>query len=98
MKCAVLFDAVHVVDVDAVLEVVDQTEGARILGDMIRQRMLERLEVMGEPQAELFNLFQQIEANGNGTLSRDEFAVFMNALERNFSRKKMLQVFRGINI
>lgn len=58
----------------------------------MRSKILSRLKEMGEPQAELYNLFREIDDNGNGNLSRDEFATFMNAIEINFSRKKWQQV------
>ncbi|RYG65193.1 EF-hand domain-containing protein, partial [archaeon] len=62
------------------------------LGEQMRSKILSRLKEMGEPQAELYNLFREIDDNGNGNLSRDEFATFMNAIEINFSRKKWQQV------
>lgn len=38
-----------------------------------------------------------MDAKKSGMLNRDEFATFMNALELNYSRKKMVQVFREID-
>jgi hypothetical protein len=69
VKCAVILSALHAVDCDAILEVLDQTEGARVLSAQIRERVVSRLQQMGpEPQAELFDLFAQIDSDGNGTI------------------------------
>jgi hypothetical protein len=68
-KCAVLLSALHAVDCDAILEVLEQTEGAKKLSGLIQEKIVARLREMGsEPQAELFELFAQIDLNGDGAL------------------------------
>ena len=68
VKTAALLKAIHHIDNDAVLEVLEQTEGSQLLGATIRTKILDRLKELGEPQAELFNLFNEIDASGNGWL------------------------------
>lgn len=68
VKSAALLKAIHVIDNDAVLEVLEQTEGSQLLGETIRKKILERLKELGEPQAELYNLFNEIDSSGNGWL------------------------------
>lgn len=69
VKCAVLLSALHAVDCDAILEVLEQTEGAKSLSALIQEKIITRLQEMGsEPQAQLFDLFVQIDVNGNGCI------------------------------
>jgi hypothetical protein len=65
---ASLLMAVHSIDTDAVLEVLEQTEGSRQLGEHMRNKIIDRLKEMGEPQAELYTLFREIDDDGNGNL------------------------------
>eukprot|EP00981_Chlorochromonas_danica_P006344 scaffold1365_cov163-Ochromonas_danica.AAC.34 len=95
---ASLLMAVHSIDTDAVLEVLEQTEGSKMLGEQMREKLLSKLQGIGEPQAELFSLFHEIDECGNGNLSREEFAVFMNAIDIHFSRRKWKQIFREIDL
>lgn len=97
VKAAALLKGIIKIDQDAMEEVIEQTEGSRQLGETIRDRVLSRLETMGEPQAELFNLFQQIDSSGNNVLTRTQFAMFMNSMDIHFSRKKWQQIFREID-
>jgi len=78
--------------------VIEQTEGSRLLGITMREKILSRLLDLGEPQAELYTLFHEIDSSRNGSLSREEFAAFLNAIEINFSRKKWHQIFREIDL
>eukprot|EP00599_Poterioochromonas_sp_BG-1_P002308 CAMPEP_0173146440 /NCGR_PEP_ID=MMETSP1105-20130129/8499_1 /TAXON_ID=2985 /ORGANISM="Ochromonas sp., Strain BG-1" /LENGTH=569 /DNA_ID=CAMNT_0014060651 /DNA_START=1122 /DNA_END=2831 /DNA_ORIENTATION=+ len=98
VKTAALLKSVSELDNDAVLEVIEQTEGSRLLGITMREKILSRLRDLGEPQAELFTLFHEIDSSRNGSLSREEFAAFLNAIEINFSRKKWQQIFREIDL
>ena len=67
VKSAVLLSALHAVDCDAILEVLEQTEGARLLSEQIQAKIITRLAEMGtEPQSEIFNLFGQIDSDGSG--------------------------------
>lgn len=65
---ASLLMAVHSIDTNAVLEVLEQTEGSKLLGEQMREKLLQRLQEMGEPQAELFSLFDELNDSGNGFL------------------------------
>lgn len=98
VRSAALLKAISKLDNDVVLEVIEQTEGSRLLGIEMRDKILSRLSDLGEPQAELYTLFREIDESGNGTLSRQEFAIFLNAIEVNFSRKKWQQIFREIDL
>ena len=98
VKSAVMLGAIHAVDCDAILEVLEQTEGARILSELIKEKVIGLLSEMGpDPQAELVNLFSEIDSDGSGSISRDEFAEYMNSIEIHFDRRRWMQVFRGID-
>jgi hypothetical protein len=68
VKTAALLKSISELDNDAVLEVIEQTEGSRLLGITMREKILSRLEDLGEPQAELYTLFHEIDSSGNGSL------------------------------
>jgi hypothetical protein len=68
------------IDSDAMLEIIEQTEGTRYLGAMMRSRMLDRLREMGNPEQELKALFEEIDDNNSNLLSRREFQIFLEAL------------------
>jgi hypothetical protein len=40
--------------------VMEQTEGSQHLGELMRNKILSRLQEMGEPQIELYALFREI--------------------------------------
>jgi hypothetical protein len=97
-KCAVMLASIHAVDCDAILEVLEQTEGAAVLSALIKRKVIALLGEMGpDPQAELVNLFSQIDSDGSGSISRDEFAEYMNSIEIHFDRRRWMQVFRSID-
>jgi hypothetical protein len=97
-KCAVMLASIHAVDCDAILEVLEQTEGAVVLSALIKRKVIALLGEMGpDPQAELVNLFSQIDSDGSGSISRDEFAEYMNSIEIHFDRRRWMQVFRSID-
>jgi hypothetical protein len=68
VKTAALLKSISELDNDAVLEVIEQTEGSRLLGITMREKILSRLNDLGEPQAELYTLFHEIDSSGNGSL------------------------------
>jgi hypothetical protein len=68
VKTAALLKAVSTLDNEAVLEVIEQTEGSRLLGITMREKILSRLLDLGEPQAELYTLFHEIDSSRNGSL------------------------------
>ena len=67
VRSAALLKAVYEVDRQAVLEVIEQAEGARVLGDTIRAKLLQRLDV-DQPYEQLKELFIEIDYNKSGTL------------------------------
>jgi Ca2+-binding EF-hand superfamily protein len=98
VKSAVMLGAIHAVDCDAILDVLEQTEGAEKLSALIKEKVTAILSEMGpDPQAELVNLFAQIDSDGSGSISKDEFAEYMNSIEIHFDRRRWMQVFRGID-
>lgn len=69
VKCAVMLGAIHAVDCDAILEVLEQTEGAAVLSALIKEKVIALLQEMGpEPYSQLVNLFAQIDADGSGNI------------------------------
>lgn len=80
------------------LEVIEQTEGSRLLGETIREKLLHRLSrVEGDAYSILRNLFDEIDKNRSNKLSRVEFEILMDRLEVNFSRKKWKQIYHEID-
>lgn len=69
VKSAALLQAVYSLDNEAILEVIDQTEGTNHLLNVMRDRIISRLKEMGEPQAELYSLFSDINTHGKGDLT-----------------------------
>ena len=98
VKTAALLRSVVDIDSDAMLEIIEQTEGTRYLGAMMRSRMLDRLREMGNPEEELKALFEEIDDNNSNLLSRREFQIFLEALGITFSRKKWSQIFVEIDL
>jgi len=98
VKSAVILSALHAVDCDAILEVLDQTEGARALSALMKEKVMALLNEMGpDPEVELYNLFSEVDSDHSGAISRDEFAEYMNSIEIHFDRRRWMQVFRGID-
>lgn len=90
--------AIYHVDKDAMLEVIEQTEGSRQLGETIRGKLLENLaNIDGDAYTTLRNLFDEIDKNHSNKLSRVEFEVLMDRLDVNFSRKKWKQIYHEID-
>lgn len=93
-----MVQAMYHVDKDAMLEVIEQTEGSRLLGETIREKLLQRLaSVSGDAYSTLRNLFDEIDKNRSNKLSRVEFEILMDRLEVNFSRKKWKQIYHEID-
>ena len=98
VKVAALLGAVTHCDNDAMLEIIEQTEGTRLLGQQMRTRMLEKLTAMGDPEGQLKTLFNEIDENDSNLLSRSEFQIFLETLGISFSRKKWSQIFAEIDL
>lgn len=97
VKVAALLKAIAVIDNDALLEVLEQTEHARQLGNEIRDKLLMKLSVGGDPINILYNLFKEIDDDGSNKLSRLEFEDLLHEFNLSFSRKKMRQIFHEID-
>mmetsp|Transcript_12320 Transcript_12320/g.16923 ORF Transcript_12320/g.16923 Transcript_12320/m.16923 type:complete len:799 (+) Transcript_12320:68-2464(+) len=97
VKIAALLKGIAVIDNDALLEVLEQTEHARQLGDEIRDKLLTKLSVGGDPISTLYNLFKEIDDDGSNKLSRLEFEDLLHEFNLSFSRKKMRQIFHEID-
>jgi hypothetical protein len=82
VKCAVMLGAIHAVDCDAIVEVLEQTEGAQQLTEIIREKVINLMKDMGpDPQSQLINLFSQIDADGSGSIRfvyLDDFFGFIS--------------------
>ena len=96
-RVASLLLAMTELDNDAVEEILEQTEGARQLQVEMREKILSKLEAIGNPREELKNLFESIDDNGSGLLSRSEFQTFLNQLQISFSKKKWAQIYAEID-
>ena len=96
-KVAALLLAITELDNDAVEEILEQTEGAHQLQEEMRKKILEKLEEIGNPREELKNLFESIDDNNSGLLSRKEFQTFLNELQISFSRRKWAQIYKEID-
>ncbi len=69
IKCAVMLSAIHAVDCDAILEVLEQTEGARALSALMREKVMALLNEMGDdPEVELYNLFAEVDSDHSGAI------------------------------
>eukprot|EP01036_Dinobryon_divergens_P025445 gene25445-33995_t len=99
VKSSALLKAVYELDKDAMLEVMEQTEGSRLLGDMLKKELMSRVDVnLENPRSELYAIFSNIDDQGRNKLRRDEFEFFMHSVGIEFSRKKWQQIFREIDL
>lgn len=64
----------------------------------MRDKIMKKLKNMGDPEAELKALFDEIDDNNSNLLSRKEFQVFLEAMGITFSRKKWSQIFVQIDL
>lgn len=96
-SCAIL-KSIYEVDQEALLEVLEQTEGSRKLAEEIREKLFERLSLRGNPKEQLKILFEEIDQDCSNALSRAEFEDVMSRLEINFSRRKWVQIFKKMDI
>eukprot|EP01034_Spumella_vulgaris_P035430 gene35430-43685_t len=97
VRTAALLKAIYRVDFDVVLEVIEQTEGVAVLSAQLRDKVIARLNISGDPHAELQKLYKEIDGNGDDALSRKEFELFMNNMGINFSRRKWAQIYKEVD-
>lgn len=102
VKTSALLKAVYELDKDALLEVMEQTEGSRALGLELRRKLDERLKLSVEANSSkqtLFSLFMEIDDTGKThDLTRHQFEFFMDSVGINFSIKKWKQIYREIDL
>ena len=97
-KTASLLKAIYVVDTDAMLEVLEETDAAKLLCDELRSKVISRISESGEdPYQQLEFLYNEIDVNGSNSLSRSEFGEFMQLMDIAFSKKKWEQVYKEID-
>ena len=84
-------------DHDAVDDTIEQTEGSDLLANTIREKLLLKLNDLGDPNTELITLFRQIDDDG-ATLGRQNFLLFLEAMGISISRKRWLQVYHCIDL
>ena len=98
VKTAALLKAVYVVDTDAMLEVIEETEAAKQLSDELRAKVVAVLNEEGDDAyIELERFYKEIDTNGNDSLSRSEFGEFMELMGITFSRKKWERIYKEID-
>lgn len=68
-----------------------------MLGETIREKLLEKINLMGDPYSELKRLFSEIDSDNSNKLSRLEFETLMDMLHINFSRNKWKQIYHEID-
>lgn len=68
-----------------------------MLGETIREKLLEKINLFGDPYVELKRLFGDIDRDGSNRLSRMEFETLMDMLHINFSRNKWKQIYHEID-
>jgi hypothetical protein len=79
VKVAVLLKALFDVDREAMLEVLEQTEGSRLLGETIRVNLLQKLAKNNEdPFIKLKKLFQEIDTNHSNKLRYNLLNIFLS--------------------
>jgi len=98
-KSAVVLHAMHHLDAESLLQVIEQTEGARSLEKEIRDGILKKLKVTDESndmnvKTQLRLIFNEIDVDNSGQLSRGELTTFLGTLDIHFSKRKWKQVFR----
>lgn len=68
-----------------------------MLGETIREKLLEKINLLGDPYVELKRLFEDIDRDNSNRLSRMEFETLMDMLHINFSRNKWKQIYHEID-
>ena len=78
-------------------EIIEQEEASKNVGISLRNKVLDKLRNIENPRAELKLIFDEIDENGSGSLSRAEFQVFLHDLNITFSRRRWMQIFKQID-
>ena len=78
-------------------EILEQREVAVQLGNLVRDKILQKLHSLGEGREYLEELFRAIDTNNSDLLSRAEFKIFCTEMSISFSNKRWRQIFREID-
>jgi len=102
IKSAVLLLAMDRLDTDSLMEVIEQTEGARNLEKEIRDAVLEFMNTVPVSddvtvKQKLMRIFNTIDSDNSGYLCRNELGSFLDSLNIHFSKRKWKQVFRHMD-
>lgn len=98
VKCASLLKGIVYIDHECIEETLEQTEGSRALGEIMKHKLVSRLKDPSmSPEAEMMMIFDEIDGNGSSLLSRGEFRLFIEAMGVSFSKKRWMQIFREID-
>mmetsp|Transcript_27115 Transcript_27115/g.37251 ORF Transcript_27115/g.37251 Transcript_27115/m.37251 type:complete len:729 (-) Transcript_27115:253-2439(-) len=99
-KSAVILHVMDHLDAELLLQVIEQTDGARSLEKEIRDGILTKLNMTHVDygdinlKIQLLHIFNEIDVDKSGELSRGELATFLGTLDIHFSKRKWKQVFR----
>lgn len=86
-------------DYETLTSVVDEAEDINHIFEDIRIKLLNKMVSLGgDPLAKLTELFAMIDDNGNETLSREEFGLFIGSCGIHFSARKWIQIFQKIDL
>jgi hypothetical protein len=98
VKTAALLKAVTKVDHDVLLEVIEETEASKQLSVELRNKVVKVLLEKGDNAfQELELMYNEIDTNGNNSLSRSEFGEFMELMGISFSRRKWERIYKEID-
>jgi hypothetical protein len=93
-----LLKAVTKVDHDVLLEVIEETEASKQLSVELRNKVVKVLLEKGDNAfQELELMYNEIDTNGNNSLSRSEFGEFMELMGISFSRRKWERIYKEID-
>lgn len=100
VKTAALLKAMYNLDFEAAHEVLEQTDGSRALQKRIREAMHKKISPSDDQELRtmVFEVFNEIDTSGNGTISRREFSVFLTNLGIALNRKQWKETFRMIDV
>ena len=91
--------AITAPDYETLTSVVDEAEDINHIFEDIRTKLLDKMASLGgDPLTKLTELFAMIDDNGNETLSREEFGLFIGSCGIHFSARKWIQIFQKVDL
>ena len=97
VESAVLLYSISHVDADMIQSILEQQELAIDLGKFVRDKILCKLDSLGEGREFLEELFRTIDTNNSDMLSRAEFQFFCTEMSISFSKKRWRNIFKEID-